>query len=118
MQDLEEIEEWNEYGELKQQIGMTPAVDTKPVMSSPSTPSKPPQDVPSTSDQTPVGAKAPTSEHILIQEPPEGERKSGASGPKKDDTPLTMAMRQAGAEAAQRAGQKKVEKSRAFLSEK
>ncbi len=58
------------------------------------------------------------SEHISISEPAEDRRKSSANAPKKDDTPLTMAMRQAGAEAAAKAGQKKVVKPGSLLSDK
>jgi len=106
---LEEIEEWNEYGELKQHIGATPAVSATPATSTTTTPSK----VPSSLSTSPRATSAPStkSEHIHIEEPAEGHRKTSASTPKRDDTPLTMAMRQAGAEAAQKASQKKAVKS-------
>jgi hypothetical protein len=55
------------------------------------------------------------SEHIQIEEPAEGHRKTSANAPKVD-TPLTMAMRKAGAEAAQKAGQKKALKPGSLFS--
>ena len=113
-QDLEEVEEWNEYGELKQQIGATPSVTTTPAGSTTTTPSKPPPA--STTEEKTKTDPASDSEHISIQEPAEGHRKSSVAAPKKDDTPLTMAMRQAGAEAAAKAGQKKVVKPGSLMS--
>lgn len=55
------------------------------------------------------------SEHIQIEEPAEGHRKPSANAP-REDTPLTMAMRKAGAEAAQKAGQKKAWKPGSLFS--
>lgn len=98
--DLDEIEEWNEYGELKQQIGATSADDGMSAMFS--TPPKPPAITPA-----PTSREHSQSRHISISEPRDSHDAGPANALKKDDTPLTMAMRQAGAEAAQKAGQKK-----------
>jgi hypothetical protein len=114
-QDLEEIEEWNEYGELKQHIGATPTVSVPPATSTANTPSKPPPSLDTSTE--PPSATPAKSEHIHIEEPAEGHRKTSASAPKKGDTPLTMAMRQAGAEAAQKASQRKVVKPGSLLSD-
>ena len=56
------------------------------------------------------------SEHIQIEEPTESHRKTSANAP-KEDTPLTMAMRKAGAEAARKAGQKKALKPGSLFSD-
>jgi hypothetical protein len=100
---------------LKQQIGATPAVSATPATSTTNTPSKAPSSLNTSTE--PTSAPSAKSEHIHIEEPAEGHRKTSASGPRKDDTPLTMAMRQAGAEAAQKAGQRKVVKPGSLLSE-
>ena len=117
-QDLEEIEEWNEYGELKQQIGATAGAPPTPTTSTANTPSKP-SALSSSADpiSTPRSAPMTKPEHISIAEPAEDMRKPSPTAPKKDDTPLTMAMRQAGAEAAAKAGQKKVVKPGSLLSD-
>ena len=114
--DLGEIEEWNEYGELKQQIGATPATALTPTASATTTPSKAsavPIDVPDspskTSSDTP--APSPLSKEISGEVEP-----SPTSPSKKAETPLTIAMRQAGAEAAKKAGEKKASKSTAAPS--
>ena len=54
---------------------------------------------------------------MQFEEPAEGRRKPSTGAPRKDDTPLTMAMRQAGAEAAAKAGQKKVVKPGSLMSD-
>ncbi|KAI9873009.1 MAG: hypothetical protein M1830_000941, partial [Pleopsidium flavum] len=77
--DLEEIEEWNEYGELQDNIGSAARTST-PSASTNATPSKPP--TASTEDKP--------------------NRVGGGS-----ETPITMAMRQAGEEAAKKAGSMK-----------
>ncbi len=79
LQDLEEIEEWNEYGELQDNIGSGPKIST-PSASTNVTPSKPPS--------------APVE-----------EKQSRAAG--GSQTPITLAMRQAGEEAARKAGEMK-----------
>ena len=83
------MEEWNEYGELKDNIGGPQAAASTPTPSAVNTPSKPPNtntaSEPSLSTQTPP--EAPLS--------------------KSSETPLTTAMRQAAQEAATKAGNSK-----------
>ena len=74
------MEEWNEYGELQDNIGSTPTKISTPSASTNVTPSKPPT--------APVEDKA--------------SRVGG--GPQ---TPITLAMRRAGEEAAKKAGEMK-----------
>jgi hypothetical protein len=106
--DLDEIEEWNEYGELKQQIGSTPVAAPTPTASAATTPSKPP--APSISAPgTDSPAPSPLSKQV-----PDEVNPSSISAARKDDTPLTLAMRQAGAEAAKKAIEKKASKSTAL----
>lgn len=83
LQDLDEIEEWNEYGELKQNVGaLAPATH---IPSSSDTPSKAPARVESsTPTQGPASAGSSNSEH-----------------------PLTASLRQASSEAAQKASDTK-----------
>lgn len=109
-QDLEEIEEWNEYGELKQQIGSVPPVTATPTSSNSNTPSKGPRMPSATLLESSPAAMSPRSaspsrgsHHIQIMDPAEEP-----STPKKEETPLTLAMRQAGEEAARKAGDKKI----------
>jgi hypothetical protein len=106
-QDLDEIEEWNEYGELKQQIGSTPVAAPTPTASAATTPSKPP--APSISAP---GADSPVPSPLSKQAPDE-TNPSSISAAKKEVTPLTLAMRQAGAEAAKKAVEKKTSKHKA-----
>lgn len=85
------MEEWNEYGELKEHVNrgaVAPAVATP--SSTPSTPSK---TVPSTET---------TSKVRFTAETPTKASQSAATG-----NPLTVAMRQAGAEAAKKASDTK-----------
>ncbi|KAI9722645.1 MAG: hypothetical protein M1812_001576 [Candelaria pacifica] len=83
--DLEEIEDWNEYGELKENIGPLPGAPSTPSASAVSTPSKAPSQ-----SSAPVMPNTPTTEN---------KPKDIPGGP----TPLNLAMRQAGEEAAQKA---------------
>ncbi|KAL8678979.1 MAG: hypothetical protein Q9186_004700 [Xanthomendoza sp. 1 TL-2023] len=88
--DLEEIEEWNEYGELKDKVGV------KPVPSTPSaanTPSKPPPSTPT--------ANTPSKLLSPVETP---SRQTSSSN---TDSPMATAMRQAGLEAAKKAGDAK-----------
>ncbi|KAL4799867.1 hypothetical protein BDV19DRAFT_353939 [Aspergillus venezuelensis] len=90
--DLEQIEEWNEFGELRMQINsVQDDFDNIPATSYPQ---------PSNSDSTTASApKAETSvtktSTIKIQDPPQKETQ-------KDDS-ITVALRQAGEEAAAKA---------------
>lgn len=110
-QDLEQIEEWNEYGELKEQIA---AVSDMGVPTTSSTPSnlaaEPPQGRPtaSTNSSGPPSRASSETRHILISDPKDKETDSGpAPSQKPTEPPLNVAMRQLGAEAAAKAGQKK-----------
>ncbi|OOF91567.1 hypothetical protein ASPCADRAFT_134114 [Aspergillus carbonarius ITEM 5010] len=89
--DLEQVEEWNEYGELRMQINSVEDYDSIPASSTttaqPETPS-------ATSTPTPETATLKQST-IKIQSPPSKET------PK--DSSIAVAMRQASEEAAARA---------------
>ncbi|PYH93960.1 hypothetical protein BO71DRAFT_419703 [Aspergillus ellipticus CBS 707.79] len=90
--DLEEVEEWNEYGELRMQVNNVEDIDGIPASTStttaaPATPS-------ATSTPTPETATLKQST-IKIQSPPSKET------PK--DSSATLAMRQASEEAAAKA---------------
>jgi hypothetical protein len=87
-QDIVDVEEWNEYGELKQHVKIvpesgTPAVSTAPTPSG--TPSKPPK-----TDENKKPESSTSSEN---SKPPTGAQ----------PTAFTLAMRQVGEEAAQKA---------------
>ncbi|KAL8714440.1 MAG: hypothetical protein Q9220_001773 [cf. Caloplaca sp. 1 TL-2023] len=87
--DLEEIEEWNEYGELKDKVGLNPPASA----SSANTPTK----VPTTS--TPVNTPS------KLASPTDGS--PHPKSPSRTENPMAMAMRQAGMEAAKKAGDAK-----------
>ena len=96
--DLEEVEEWNEYGELRDNVEPGP----KPPPSAPVTPSKTPSapssDIMSTAPAiTPVTPSKPPPFISSTETPPR-------HAPSSTDSPLTTAMRQAGFEAAKKAG--------------
>lgn len=107
IQDLEQIEEWNEYGELKMQIGNVPNVDTPPTPF-PSTettatkpafpPAAPPPTNPITTTGQPTAPPPPkpgsSAPHVQIKDPPVEE--------KKEDR-ISLTLRQAGEEAASKA---------------
>ena len=107
--DLEEVEEWNEYGELKDNVGAParkPAATPTPSTSN--TPSKPPAAL-STSTNTPSKG-APTMPSrptvpLSTNTPTSSPSKPPPSS--NTDSPLTTAMRQAGFEAAKKAGDAK-----------
>ncbi|KAL1964847.1 hypothetical protein VTN77DRAFT_6349 [Rasamsonia byssochlamydoides] len=91
--DLEQIEEWNEYGELKQQIASITHLDALPepvVTPAANTSAKPP-----TPADTPAPKATSNSPHIQIQTPPSKDAS-------KEDH-ITLALRQAGEEAASKA---------------
>lgn len=99
--DLEEVEEWNEYGELRDNIEPVP----KPAPSAPATPSKvpsgPSSDTLSVAPATnPVTPSKPSPFKISAETPPR-------PAPSSTESPLTTAMRQAGFEAAKKAGDAK-----------
>ncbi|KAL4960871.1 uncharacterized protein BDV14DRAFT_211469 [Aspergillus stella-maris] len=85
--DLEQIEEWNEFGELRMQINsVQDDFDNIPATSYPQ---------PSTATAPKAEASVPKTSTIKIQDPPEKETQ-------KDDS-ITVALRQAGEEAAAKA---------------
>ena len=96
--DLEEVEEWNEYGELRDNV----EPGSKPPSSAPVTPSKTPgapsSDTMSTAPgMNPVTPSKPPAFISSTETPPRPT-------PSSTDSPLTTAMRQAGFEAAKKAG--------------
>ncbi|KAL8762011.1 MAG: hypothetical protein Q9194_007622, partial [Teloschistes cf. exilis] len=100
-QDLEEVEEWNEYGELKEKVGVTPLPSTP---SAANTPTKAPTSksaAPSAMSTSESPAKSMSSTN---QTPP---RPSASSS---TDSPMTTALRQAAMEAAKKAGDAKAAK--------
>ena len=99
--DLEEVEEWNEYGELRDNVEPGP----KPPPSAPATPSKVPAGPSSDSlAKTPATNPAtPSKQTPIISSTDTPPRPSTSS----TDSPLTTAMRQAGFEAAKKAGDAK-----------
>ena len=99
--DLEEVEEWNEYGELRDNVEPGP----KPPPSAPATPSKVPAGPSSDSlAKTPATNPAtPSKQPPIISSKDTPPRPSTSS----TDSPLTTAMRQAGFEAAKKAGDAK-----------
>ncbi|KAL9616524.1 MAG: hypothetical protein Q9160_008617 [Pyrenula sp. 1 TL-2023] len=118
--DLEEIEEWNEFGELKQQIGSIPATSATPVNSTTNSPSKVPAKAPTPSEPAPATPAKETTNHSpdkLAGSVKDGEPKpaepmkdghSEAAAPETSEkSDMTLTMRQLGAEAARRAGEKK-----------
>ncbi|KAH0829793.1 hypothetical protein AYO21_06725 [Fonsecaea monophora] len=107
--DLEQIEEWNEYGELKEQIaatqdfgGLTTSANLAPQVPATSTASTP-------SRSGPPSRASSETRHISIAEPSEKEKeKNAAAGDTKPaENPMNVAFRQLGAEAAAKATQKK-----------
>lgn len=99
--DLEEVEEWNEYGELRDNV----EPGSRPAPSAPATPSK----TPAVSSSDPL-SKAPTTHSVTPSKPPpivSSTETPPRPTPSSTDSPLTMAMRQAGFEAAKKAGDAK-----------
>ncbi|KAL8645459.1 MAG: hypothetical protein Q9226_007294 [Calogaya cf. arnoldii] len=90
--DLNEIEEWNEYGELKEKIGVQ-ATPSTPSASAANTPSKAPATTSTSSTSTNTNTNSPSKLMSSISTPP-----------KQVTNPMATAMRQAGAEAAKKAG--------------
>ncbi|KAL9579867.1 MAG: hypothetical protein Q9212_004840 [Teloschistes hypoglaucus] len=99
--DLEEIEEWNEYGELKEKVGVTPLPSTP---SAANTPTKAPTSK-STAPSAMSNSESPSkSLSSTTQTPPR------ASASSNTDSPMTTALRQAAMEAAKKAGDAKAAK--------
>jgi len=89
-QDLEQIEEWNEYGELRMQVNNVEALDSFPA-DTPASLTGSPATTPSATEPN----APPKQSTIKIQSPPSKEHT-------KDDS-ITVAMRQASEEAASKA---------------
>ena len=99
--DLEEVEEWNEYGELRDNVEPGP----KPPPSAPVTPSKTPGAPSSDTMSTALGMNS-----VTPSKPPpfiSSTETPPRHNPSSTDSPLTTAMRQAGFEAAKKAGDAK-----------
>jgi len=95
--DLVEVEDWNEYGELKQHVKIVGDSNMTPVRTPAATPSGTPSKTVAQKENTkPEPALASTSKQV--EEP-----KSSIPEP----TPITLALRQAGQEAAQKAKENK-----------
>lgn len=111
-QDLEEVEEWNEYGELKDHVGGPPqtATPTPSAMNTPSkAPTAPSSSTPSKPPPSPLSSTPKQNPSTSVETPPPRPPPQTAT-----DSPLTTAMRQAGFEAAKKAGDAK--KAKLFAS--
>lgn len=99
--DLEEVEEWNEYGELRDNVEPGP----KPAPSAPATPSK---NSAAPSSETMSTASVPN--HVSPSRPPlfiSSTENPRRPAPSSTDSSLTTAMRQAGFDAAKKAADAK-----------
>ncbi|OJJ46226.1 hypothetical protein ASPZODRAFT_16821 [Penicilliopsis zonata CBS 506.65] len=105
--DLEEVEEWNEYGELRMVINAVEDLDSIPADLTDSTASATAAVVASTPQATP---QVPKQSTIQIQSPP-------AKKEKKDEQ-ATLALRQASLEAASKAKEQKQAKLEAATASK
>ncbi|KAI9883763.1 MAG: hypothetical protein M1823_004464 [Watsoniomyces obsoletus] len=100
--DLEQIEEWNEYGELKENLEPEPApakaqsATPLALMTATTTPIPPKEAAPPTQQKP----KDPVEKSVKAEEKPESSKPSSS-------TLLTEAMRKIGFEAAQKAGENK-----------
>ena len=104
------MEEWNEYGEIKENLGPTApcaALPSTPASSTTNTPSKPPP-VPAIVSTASV-PDTPTNNPIISTDiPMQKSTETTATSPPKDPAnDLANAMRQAGFEAAKKAGDAK-----------
>ncbi|KAJ5937573.1 hypothetical protein N7454_003915 [Penicillium verhagenii] len=102
--DLEEIEEWNEFGELRMVVNSAPDLDGMPATSYPIAAT----DAPSTPKEP--EPKTPKPATIKIQSPPAKTKPEE----KKDETAV-LALRQASAEAASKAKSKTDDKKDATV---
>lgn len=110
-QDLEQVEEWNEHGELKDQIeDVEDIFGDMPVSGSvaeaqAAAAQREAQQAAAKGDKPPAPIRqASETRHISISEPKRDKSPASLLG---KDTTVAMAMKQAGAEAAAKAGQKK-----------
>ncbi|KAJ5765829.1 hypothetical protein N7520_005388 [Penicillium odoratum] len=90
--DLEEIEEWNEFGELRQVVRDAPDLDGMPATSYPIAPESTPKE---------PEPKTPKPSTIKIQSPP-----AKTNPEEKKDETAVLALRQASSEAASKAKSK------------
>lgn len=122
LQDLEEVEEWNEYGELKENVnlpGPAKAATATPTPSAANTPSKAPvkqapTSTSATADQAPDSAATSTPDDSVLDSTSTAKAESttpsadrNPSTPTSATSTLSMAMRQAGLEAAKKASDAK-----------
>ncbi|KAL2433594.1 hypothetical protein ABEF94_007221 [Exophiala dermatitidis] len=121
--DLDQIEEWNEYGELKEQIAASEHLGGLTGTTTTNNSLVPEPPVTSTTSSTPQRSEPPSrasseTRHISIVDPKEkdkdGKAGESASSHKPTESPLNLAMRQLGAEAAAKAGQKKAAAAQAL----
>ncbi|KAJ5190026.1 Glutaredoxin [Penicillium cf. griseofulvum] len=93
--DLEQVEEWNEFGELRMVVNSVQDLDGMPATSNPA---------PATETKTEPAPATPKSSTIKIQDPPVTKPED-----KKDDMAV-LALRQASSEAASKAKAKSDDK--------
>ncbi|KAK4695502.1 hypothetical protein P7C71_g2262, partial [Lecanoromycetidae sp. Uapishka_2] len=110
--DLEEVEEWNEYGELRENVDPSAPVKTfsaTPTPSATNTPSKAPVAPPAPQDTPTKATGASTSSSAVSPSTPDSQspNKSSNTTSTSTENPMTLAMRQAGFEAAKKAGDAK-----------
>ncbi|KAK5063108.1 hypothetical protein LTR84_005184 [Exophiala bonariae] len=109
--DIEQIEEWNEYGELKEQIAGADEFGTLGVSTlSPNPATTTATDTAASTPQRsgpsgPPSRASSETRHISIAEPTKDKEKDAAQ--KSTDSPGNQILRQLGAEAAAKAAQKK-----------
>lgn len=106
--DLEQIEEWNEYGELEDELEAVIDIFGDVPVSSTSAEAHAAAAERANAQAAGGSSQARTASetrHISISDPKTDKKQDDSIN--KNDTPMSMAMRQAGAEAAAKAGQKK-----------
>ena len=114
-QDLEQIEDWNEYGELKENVAdAKPTAKATPSASAAQTPSKPPPAPAAPAASSPSPAPKALVDETKIR-PLEPDTVT-AEPPKQDpQASLAAAMRNIGFEAAKQAGDKKAQSRKDVL---
>ncbi|KAI9730170.1 MAG: hypothetical protein M1818_008264 [Claussenomyces sp. TS43310] len=103
--DLVEIEDWNEYGELKQHVKIVPLdASGNPAKAAASPAPASPLPKPAAPKNTDAPSKAATSDEAAKTNTPEAETAKAAPPPAgASATPFALAMRGIGEEAAQKA---------------
>ncbi|EXJ78410.1 hypothetical protein A1O1_08810 [Capronia coronata CBS 617.96] len=109
--DLEQIEEWNEYGELKDQVAASLNLGSLTTSSASIVP-EPPTTTSTPQRSGPPSRASSETRHISIFDPKDKDKDGSSSGTeatshKPTDAPINVALRQLGVEAAAKAGQKK-----------